>query len=172
MDGATMVTDNLVLGTMSINQILVVFNCSRESLSLRYWNTSTCTILTVLQPVKDLLLIMQKKKKDHKIIFFKTCWNRHVCYLIYMRILITFEFIYYVPLAIQVQLPSQKSIGHCACWFFILSVGVRLCPHSGTLRWRFSLFLGGELLRTAGHREQGQSGVTFQSCDKRWTVSN
>lgn len=67
MDGATMVTDNLVLGTMSINQILVVFNCSRESLSLRYWNTST--ILTVLQPVKDLLLICKKRRKIIKLFF-------------------------------------------------------------------------------------------------------
>lgn len=60
-----MVTDNLVLGTMSINQILVVFNCSRESLSLRYCNTST--ILTVLPSSS----YMQKMKKDNKIIFFK-----------------------------------------------------------------------------------------------------
>lgn len=56
--------------------------------------------------------------------------------------------------------------------YLLISVGVWLCPHFGTLRWRFSLFLGGKLLRSAGHREQGQSGVAFQGPDEWWKVSD
>lgn len=76
MDGVTMVTDNLVLGTMSINQILVVFNCSRESLSLRYWNTGT--VLTVLQPVKGLLLVCKKRRKILKLFLKNLLKRTHV----------------------------------------------------------------------------------------------
>lgn len=56
--------------------------------------------------------------------------------------------------------------------YLLITVGVWLCPHFGTLRWRFSLFLGGKLLRSAGHREQGQSGVTFQGPHEWWKVSD